>query len=80
MMGAMATPDPRDPREYLVNAAHDLRDPLVAMRHLVELLASRHGEQLDAEGQEIVALLREGIATTQGVIDEVLADARRRAA
>jgi PAS domain S-box-containing protein len=57
-------------------ASHDLSAPLTSTRWLVDLLAARHGSQLDADGATYVKQIAQGLERMADLVEGVLAHAR----
>ena len=57
-------------RDFAAIAAHDLREPLVGMRVMANLLGRRAG--LGVEEQEMVRLLDDGVQRATGLVDSIL--------
>jgi len=57
-------------RDFAAVAAHDLREPLVGMRVMANLLGRRAG--LGVEEQEMVRLLDDGVQRATGLVDSIL--------
>src|SRR3954463_828811 len=57
-------------RDFAAVAAHDLREPLVAMRVMAKLLGRRAG--LGVEEQKMVELLDAGVQRATGLVDSIL--------
>src|SRR5690349_18653953 len=57
-------------RDFAAVAAHDLREPLVGMRVMANLLGRRAG--LGAEEQEMVGLIDDGVQRATGLVDSIL--------
>ena len=52
-------PAPRDPDEFAVIVAHDLKEPLGGIRAYCEILAEDYGDKFDAAGQRRLGALVE---------------------
>src|SRR3954464_2736584 len=61
-------------RDFAAVAAHDLREPLVGIRWLANLLSRQVG--LGAKEREMVRLLDEGVERARGLVDSILVYAR----
>lgn len=57
-------------------ASHDLSAPIMSTRWLVDLLSTRHGKQLDAEGQSCLKQVSLGLERMADLVDAVLAHAQ----
>lgn len=57
-------------------ASHDLSAPITSTRWLVDLLASRHGKQMDEAARGIVTQISQGLSRMSDLVDAVLAHAR----
>jgi PAS domain S-box-containing protein len=66
----------QDLEEFARIASHDLSAPITSTRWLVDLLASRHGGQLDESGKKIVTQITQGLDRMSDLVDAVLAHAR----
>lgn len=66
----------RDLELFAATAAHDLQEPLRTITGFSDLLSSRHGNQLPAEGQEFLAHIAVAAARMQQLISDLLAYAR----
>lgn len=62
--------------EFARIASHDLSAPITSTRWLVDLLASRHGGNLDPEGQKCVRQIRQNLDRMTDLVEGVLAHAR----
>ncbi len=62
--------------EFARIASHDLSAPITSTQWLVDLLAMRHGRDLDASGQECLRQISEGLHGMSALVDGVLAHAR----
>jgi PAS domain S-box-containing protein len=62
--------------EFARIASHDLGAPLTSTRWLVDLLASRHGAQLNAEGQKYLKQISQGLDRMSDLVEGVLTHAR----
>ncbi len=65
-----------DLEEFARIASHDLGAPIVSTRWLVDLLSTRHGSELDAEGQKCLKQIRLGLERMSDLVEAVLAHAR----
>jgi light-regulated signal transduction histidine kinase (bacteriophytochrome) len=63
-------------QEFARIASHDLGAPLTSTRWLVDLFASRHGAQLDAEGQKYLRQISQGLERMSDLVEGVLTHAR----
>src|SRR6185437_357476 len=57
-------------------ASHDLSAPIMSTRWLVDLLSTRHGKQLDAEGKSCLQQVSVGLERMADLVDAVLAHAQ----
>ena len=57
---------------FSYSVSHDLRAPLRAIDGFARMLQERHGAQLDADGQRLVAIIREETSRTTQLIDDLL--------
>jgi PAS domain S-box-containing protein len=62
--------------EFARIASHDLSAPITSTRWLVEMLTSRHGKQLDAEGQKALAQVEISLQRMAELVEAVLAHAK----
>ncbi len=62
--------------EFARIASHDLSAPITSTRWLVDILESRHGAQLDDEGQKCVKHIAQGLARMSDLVEGILAHAR----
>lgn len=62
--------------EFARIASHDLSAPLTSTRWLVDLLSSRHGNQLDAQGQTYIKQISQGLERMADLVEGVLAHAQ----
>lgn len=62
--------------EFARIASHDLSAPITSTRWLVELLASRHGQQLTADGQSCVRQISLGLDRMKDLVEAILAHAK----
>jgi PAS domain S-box-containing protein len=62
--------------EFARIASHDLSAPITSTRWLVEILTSRHGKQLDAEGQRALAQVSVSLARMADLVEAVLTHAK----
>jgi PAS domain S-box-containing protein len=62
--------------EFARIASHDLSAPLTSTRWLVDLLSSRHGSQLDRQGQTYVKQISQGLERMADLVEGVLAHAQ----
>jgi light-regulated signal transduction histidine kinase (bacteriophytochrome) len=62
--------------EFARIASHDLSAPIITARWLVDLLASRHGRQLDDEGCKCLEQISVSLARMSDLVDAVLAHAQ----
>jgi light-regulated signal transduction histidine kinase (bacteriophytochrome) len=62
--------------EFARIASHDLSAPITSTRWLVELLTTRHGNQLDAEGQKALAQVATSLARMSDLVEAVLKHAK----
>jgi PAS domain S-box-containing protein len=62
--------------EFARIASHDLSAPLTSTRWLVDLLSSRHGRQLDAQGQTYIKQISQGLERMADLVEGVLAHAQ----
>ncbi len=62
--------------EFARIASHDLSAPITSTRWLVDLLASRHGAQLNADGQSILRQISLGLERMTDLVEAILAHAR----
>jgi PAS domain S-box-containing protein len=62
--------------EFARIASHDLSAPITSTRWLVELLTTRHGKQLDEEGQKALAQVALSLARMAELVEAVLMHAK----
>src|SRR5579875_797598 len=62
--------------EFARIASHDLSAPLTSTRWLVDLLSSRHGSQLDANGKTYLKQISQGLERMADLVEGVLAHAQ----
>ncbi len=62
--------------EFARIASHDLSAPIVSTRWLVDLLSRRHGNQLDASGQNCLRQITQSLDRMADLVEGVLAHAR----
>ncbi len=62
--------------EFARIASHDLSAPITSTRWLVELLASRHGQQLNADGQNCLRQISLGLDRMTDLVEAILAHAQ----
>lgn len=62
--------------EFARIASHDLNAPITSTRWLVDVLSSRHGGQLDAEGRKCLQQISQGLDRMADLIQGVLTHAR----
>lgn len=63
-------------QEFARIASHDLSAPITSTRWLADLLASRHGNSLNPDGQKIVAQIITGLQRMSDLVEGVLAHAQ----
>lgn len=57
---------------FSYSVAHDLRNPLAAMRGLSEILSEEYGDRLDDEGRSYLSKVRISASQMNGLIDDML--------
>lgn len=62
--------------EFARIASHDLSAPLTSTRWLVDLLASRHGKDLNPEGKKYLQQIAQGLERMSELVEGVLTHAR----
>ncbi len=62
--------------EFARIASHDLSSPINSTRWMVEMLASRHGKQLDPSGQKALAQVGTSLERMSELVEAVLAHAQ----
>jgi PAS domain S-box-containing protein len=62
--------------EFARIASHDLSAPITSTRWLVEMLTSRHGSQLDADGQKALAQVAVSLERMSDLVEAVLTHAK----
>jgi light-regulated signal transduction histidine kinase (bacteriophytochrome) len=62
--------------EFARIASHDLSAPITSTRWLVEMLTSRHGNQLDADGQKALAQVAISLERMSDLVEAVLTHAK----
>jgi PAS domain S-box-containing protein len=62
--------------EFARIASHDLSAPITSTRWLVELLSTRHGKQLDADGQKALAQVATSLERMSDLVEAVLTHAK----
>lgn len=62
--------------EFARIASHDLSAPITSTRWLVELLTTRHGKQLDADGQKALAQIAISLERMSDLVEAVLTHAK----
>lgn len=62
--------------EFARIASHDLSAPITSTRWLVELLTTRHGGQLDADGQRALAQVATSLERMADLVEAVLTHAK----
>ena len=62
--------------EFSYSMSHDLRTPLRAIDGFSGILADNYADKLDAEGQRIIAVVRDGTRNMAQLIDDILAFSR----
>ncbi|MBV8073417.1 MAG: PAS domain S-box protein [Acidobacteriaceae bacterium] len=62
--------------EFARIASHDLSAPITSTRWLVDLLATRHSQNLTSEGQKCVKQISQGLERMADLVEAVLAHAR----
>ncbi len=62
--------------EFARIASHDLSAPLTSTRWLVDLLASRHGKDLNPEGKKYLQQIAQGLERMSDLVEAVLMHAR----
>lgn len=65
-----------DLRQFAYIASHDLQEPLRTVRSFVELVTSRHGEQIGSEGLELLGFAVDGARRMQTLIRDLLSYSR----
>src|SRR5579875_3301094 len=65
-----------DLEEFARIASHDLSAPIISTRWLVDLLSSRHSDQLDADGKKYLHQISHGLERMADLIEGVLAHAQ----
>lgn len=66
----------QDLEEFARIASHDLSAPIMSTRWLVDLLSTRHGGRLDAEGQKCLRQISLGLERMADLVQAVLAHAQ----
>jgi PAS domain S-box-containing protein len=61
--------------EFARIASHDLSAPITSTRWLVDLLASRHGQQLNTDGQSCLRQISLGLERMNDLVEAILAHA-----
>ncbi len=62
--------------EFARIASHDLSAPITSTRWLVDLLASRHSKNLDADGQKCLTQIHQSLGRMSELVEGVLAHAQ----
>jgi PAS domain S-box-containing protein len=62
--------------EFARIASHDLSAPITSTRWLVELLTTRHGKQLDCDGQKALAQVATSLERMSDLVEAVLTHAK----
>ncbi len=62
--------------EFARIASHDLSAPIVSTRWLVELLANKHAQSLDGDGQKCLHQISLGLERMMDLVEAILAHAR----
>ena len=62
--------------EFARIASHDLSAPITSTRWLVEMLTSRHGKQVDADGQKALAQVAISLERMSDLVEAVLTHAK----
>lgn len=66
----------RELEEFARIASHDLSAPITSTRWLVDLLAAKHGKNLNEDGQKILKQIATGLQRMSELVDAVLQHAR----
>ena len=62
----------RELENFAAVVAHDLQQPLSTIRGFSELLDQQHGEQLESQGRNFLAQIRQGIQQAQNLVTDLL--------
>jgi signal transduction histidine kinase len=66
----------KDLEEFAYSVSHDLRTPLRAIDGFSRILLEDYAEKLDAEGQRVLNVVRDGTLKMSRLIDDILAFSR----
>jgi len=62
----------RELEQFAYVSSHDLQEPLRMIRSFSQLFLKRHGDQIDADGTELLGFVADGAARAQDLVNDLL--------